>query len=271
MRIYTKGGDLPFRLFTFPDGQPHFELLRRDEWFTATIEVAITSPTALLEVLLVKDALEASGYVASLDIRYLLGARMDRRIDRRQPDTLAVIARTLNLAGFKSMRVLDPHSQATLSALEAKAVYPLSVIRALLQAAEPERMVIVAPDAGATERVRNILSGVHGSERFHVVQGLKHRDSQTGMLSGFGVADASLVKGKACLILDDICDGGGTFSGLAAELKKAGAGSVDLFVTHGIFSKGPRLEGIRQIHTTDSLTPVDADGLIVWPVLMSDE
>jgi ribose-phosphate pyrophosphokinase len=77
------------------------------------------------------------------------------------------------------------------------------------------------------------------------------------------VLDASAVRGKECLILDDICDGGGTFTGLATELHKAEAQAVDLFVTHGIFSKGGTLEGIRQIFTTDSYHPI---GQVVGPV-----
>ena len=44
--------------------------------------------------------------------------------------------------------------------------------------------------------------------------------------------------GRNCLIVDDICDGGGTFIPLAKKLKNAGAKTVTLYVTHGIFSKG---------------------------------
>ena len=44
--------------------------------------------------------------------------------------------------------------------------------------------------------------------------------------------------GRPCIIVDDICDGGGTFLGLAAELKKLNAGALILAVTHGLFTKG---------------------------------
>lgn len=270
MRIYTTAGDLPFRLFTFPDGQPHFELLAKDEWHSATIEAAITSPAALVDVLLAKETLDASGYVTSLDLRYLMGGRMDRRISQKQPHTLAVIGRTLALAGFYRVRVLDPHSDATLTAINAEAVYPLPVIAALLQAADPAQTVVIAPDAGATPRVDRILQSLGYADRFRVVHGIKHRDSQTGALSGFGVQDASAVDGKECLILDDICDGGGTFIGLAEQLHAAGARHVDLFVTHGIFSKGVPLKGIRFVHSTDSFPRSTAGGLSIWPLRMSD-
>ena len=70
------------------------------------------------------------------------------------------------------------------------------------------------------------------------------------------MADATRVRDKVCLILDDICDGGGTFTGLSHVLRGTyGARAVDLFVTHGIFSKGLPLDGIRAVHTTDSYRP----------------
>lgn len=251
MKIYTRAGELLFREFTFPDGQPHFELLHRNEFSDCVIETAIRSGHELLAVLLAKDALTASGYTVSLDIRYLLGARMDRPIYLGQPFTLAVVARALLAAGFRHIRVLDPHSAATTALLGCTSVLPLAEIKTVL-AELPLDTLIVAPDAGAAPRVEQILRAIALMERYRVVQGVKNRDAASGELSGFGVLDATVVRDRPCLIVDDICDGGGTFVGLAKELHAAGALAIDLFVTHGIFSKGPRLNGIRRIYTTDS-------------------
>lgn len=268
MRIYTPGGELPTKVFTFPDGQPHVELLHLDEFRTATIEMAVVSPHDLLCLLLAKDALDASGYITSLDIRYLTGARMDRRINGRQPATLDVVGRLIQGAGFRRVRVLDPHSPVSLVALNAEAVMPLKQVHAVLAHYEPERAVVVAPDAGATLRVDALLTTLGLHETFRVVQGLKHRDSSTGRLSGFSVVDASAVEGKTCVIVDDLCDGGGTFSGLAEKLTAGGAKAVDLYVTHGVFSKGLPLPGIRTVFTTDSYPRPDM-GAITFPVDMS--
>jgi ribose-phosphate pyrophosphokinase len=77
-------------------------------------------------------------------------------------------------------------------------------------------------------------------------------------LEGFRVYEDDL-QGKDCLIVDDICDGGGTFIGLAKELKKHNAGNLYLSVSHGIFSKG--LKELNQyftnIFTTDSFKTID--------------
>ena len=62
----------------------------------------------------------------------------------------------------------------------------------------------------------------------------------------------TLLSNRRILIVDDICDGGATFVGLAKELRAAGAKKVYLYVTHGIFSKGLPLEGIDKVFTTDS-------------------
>jgi len=267
VKIYTQAGELPFRLFTFPDGQQHFTLLSRDEFRVCVIETAIRNSSDLFNVLLAKDVLTQYGYVVSLDIRYLLGARMDRSIAVDQPFTLALVARILMGAGFARIRVLDPHSDVSTKLLGAKAVYPLDIIRTVIAGCGPDIM-IVAPDAGATSRVDRLLESLGMRDSLGVVQGLKHRDSQTGRLTGFGVQGASRVSGRECLIVDDLCDGGGTFTGLAAELRKAGATKVSLYVTHGIFSKGSVLDGIDQVFTTDSYTQVS--GVVCFPVSMSD-
>ena len=72
--------------------------------------------------------------------------------------------------------------------------------------------------------------------------------------------------GRDCLIMDDICDGGGTFVLLAEYLLRHGAASVGLAVTHGIFTKGIDIlfdAGISRIYTTDSFPQVPHDDLAV--------
>jgi ribose-phosphate pyrophosphokinase len=221
-----------------------------DGYRHATIETAITSANDLFDVLLVKDVLQHQGYAVNLDIRYLLGARMDRRIDAFQPFTLAVVAQLLNGAGFHRIRILDPHSTVSTSLLNAEAVYPVRALFQVLRHYNHDEDVVVAPDAGAIPRVDRLLKLTRVNLK--VVQGFKKRDPATGALSGFGVHNPEAVRGKHCLIVDDICDGGGTFVGLAAELHKVGAARVDLFVTHGLFTKTLPLPGITTIYTTDS-------------------
>ncbi len=64
------------------------------------------------------------------------------------------------------------------------------------------------------------------------------------------------------LVVDDICDGGGTFLGLADKFwKQTSISTLDLYVTHGIFSKGVRelLRMYHNVYSTDSYCRREAD------------
>lgn len=250
MRIYTPAGDLAFKAFSFPDGQPHVKLETHEREFeTVTVETALRHPTDLLTVALLADLLRGVGYQEILlDIRYLLGARMDRAISAMEPFTLQVVARWINSLGFNKVRILDAHSEvATRLIRNSENVLPKAVVAQVV--ATLPQVDVVIPDKGAQARVFALMNGLPG----FIHQCYKERDPNTGALSNFRVPSEGL-KGRDLLIIDDICDGGGTFVGLAKELRKAGAKKVFLFVTHGIFSKWLPLEGIDHIYTTDTYT-----------------
>lgn len=255
MRIYTPNGDLQFSTFTFPDGQPHFKLESHDsEPISVTIELALKTPTDLFMVGLVSDVLRASGYTTvNLDVRYLLAARMDRAIDSNQPFTLHLVSRLINGCGFNRVRVLDVHSVAATGLIRNSFnVLPFEAVKQVRQTLSDP--VPIAPDKGAWDRVTTLTDDF-------VVYCKKTRDPQTGALSGFTVPCKFRRRrlGREVLIIDDICDGGGTFVGLAKVLRAAGAEKVYLYVTHGIFSKGLPLDGIDHVYTTNSYTKAPAD------------
>jgi ribose-phosphate pyrophosphokinase len=128
----------------------------------------------------------------------------------------------------------------------------------------PMEYALVAPDKGAVDRVQR------WAEEYHLplVRCLKHRDPETGKLSGFQLDAPYDLRGVNCLIIDDLCDGGGTFAGISELLKAAGAPWVGLAVTHGVFSKGPQIPGIDYIWTTNSYQdfPDDLVNFSVTPV-----
>ena len=254
MRIYTKSGDLAFKTFTFPDGQPHFKLETYEREFdTVTIEVALRSGSDLLLTVLASDTLRQHGYQSVLlDVRYLLGARMDRAISVMEPFTLQSVARIINSCGFSTVRILDVHSEVAIRLIRnSENVLPRRIVQQVHCTCE--NALPVAPDKGAVTRLEEYF--------VEYVRAEKTRDLKTGKLSGFTIVDPSFIKNSPVLIIDDICDGGGTFVGLAKELRKAGATKVYLFVTHGVFSKGPDcLEGIDCIYTTDSYCPNRIEG-----------
>lgn len=94
---------------------------------------------------------------------------------------------------------------------------------------------VICPDKGALTRALKFA----WKYKLEVIMCEKTRDPSTGKLSNPKVIlDGKSLEGKKLLIVDDICDGGGTFEMLGQELKKFSPARLDLYVTHGIFSKG---------------------------------
>jgi ribose-phosphate pyrophosphokinase len=271
MRInlnHPERGDIAFKQFTFPDGQPHCEfdpavIAKAADAGPIDVIASIQSGNDLLGIGIALEALrslEKSSAVSTalkirLNISYLLGARMDRRIAPGQPDTLSVVARVVN--GWATLvdeiRVLDVHSAVAATHLPNLVhLYPdtlLSFALTDLALDDASRPTIVIPDAGAVPRVEAMMKRLALSHP--VARCVKKRDSQTGKLSGFELVSGD-VQGATVIIVDDICDGGGTFAGIAKTLRAAGAAHVVLCVTHGVFSKGFRIEGVDAIYCTDS-------------------
>lgn len=231
--------------FLFPDGQPHIKLKGLESAETHTIQCSIRSSDELVNVLMINEILRRDRqckYV-NLKLGYLIGARMDRPIDDLQPFTLSVVADALNTCRFNSIEIFNVHSIVAEKLLRAKNVLPLSAVRNI--GIKQRRMLAIAPDKGAQEWVANVVPG-------YSVSAEKDRESQTGKIHRFEVMSPEVVAGRECIIIDDICDGGATFKGLAKELRRCGAIRVELFVSHGIFSKGYYLEGIDKLYTTNT-------------------
>jgi len=116
-----------------------------------------------------------------------------------------------------------------------------------------EQPRIIIPDAGAKRRAEDFASELDVD--YELIQCEKHRDFATGKFTGFKMPP--LPAPGHYLIVDDICDGGGTFNLLAKEFAKdplAVESTLSLWVSHGIFSKGPNAISsvIGRIYTTDS-------------------
>lgn len=96
----------------------------------------------------------------------------------------------------------------------------------------PLNSVLLAPDKGAIQRVAQIAESMGLPSLFAT----KLRDYNTGRLTGVSVPD-ELYQYDHIFVIDDICDGGGTFIQLAQAIQKPST-TLHLYVTHGIFSKG---------------------------------
>ena len=162
------------------------------------------------------------------------------------------VAKDLNARRFPAVVVLDPHSDVAPALIDRCRVFAASFPE------DRQYDGVIAPDGGAAKRASYIASAL-GVRLYHA---WKTRDVGTGTLAGFGTEP--LPSGHY-LVVDDICDGGGTFVGLADALVAYGV-HADLYVTHGLFTKGtrPLLDRFGRVFCTDSIIG-DRPGVTVLP------
>lgn len=170
-----------------------------------------------------------------LSIPYFPYARQDRVMTEGESHSLKVIANLINSIKFSKVLIADPHSDVV-EALVDNAVIQRQ--HDLVLATVPnihDYDFLIAPDAGALKKIYK-LSQMCG---IPVICASKTRDVSTGEITGTKIQPEdylALSKSKRALVVDDICDGGRTFIELSKVLPSACA--LDLYVTHGIFSKG---------------------------------
>ncbi len=267
---------IKYKLVTFPDGQPHIKLETENiqPGHTCRIITRLASPADLLLALYANNTLLYCGFdKTELHVSYLMSARMDRVMTNGEPFSLKVIATILNAAGFSKIKIFDPHSEVCTALLDKSfAIDNIEFVRDAMadyrrknSNADLSRHCIVSPDAGALKKIHKVAAAL---DDIDVVECMKERDVKTGVLSGFKVFKESLA-GKTCFIIDDICDGGGTFIGVAKALKDLGAEKTILVVSHGIFSRGIDIQHVDEAYCTNSFKEFEVDNkhFNVFPVL----
>jgi ribose-phosphate pyrophosphokinase len=197
----------------------------------------------LIDLMMLVDAVRrAARYDVQIDLYmpYLPYARQDRVCNPGESLSVKVVADMINSLGFRTVACSDIHSEVGVALINNLRHFTLnSAINGLIQAdlGPSSGVVLVSPDAGSNKKVFDFAK-THGYK--DVVRADKKRDVETGKLTGFELyADAYKEHGnRNFLILDDICDGGGTFIGLAQKIREITCGDISLYVSHGIFSKG---------------------------------
>lgn len=254
MFVPVAAPEIEFNTFIFNGGEVHIRLNQNIDYSKidrVLITHRIKSSDDIMQILLAVDALYELG-INDIDlfIPYLPYARQDRVCVKGEAFSAKVMAGLLNSCNFNKVIIVDPHSEHSFvriinHKIQDAHMYVEEVLEGL-----PKDTVLVAPDKGSTGRVTSM--GLEMNRP--VVQGGKIRDQERGTLTGFTADIPKELKGKPMLIVDDICDGGGTFLGLADELKKQGSGDLYLYVTHGIFSAGftPLMEKFKHLFCTDS-------------------
>ena len=249
LHSFTAEGDMTsypdINFMSFPGGERHARLPVDDILLAGpvsfwSIEARVYTPADIMDLMLVTDALRRvipAGSILKLVMPYVPYARQDRVAVDGEPLSIAVFCNLINALAFDQVEIWDPHSDVTPALIKNVRIRPT---RDLMFAAFGMKgaasllreCAFVAPDAGARKRV-STLAKMFNTE---VVFADKKRDPVTGKLSGAQVQGD--VPAKPLLVVDDICDGGGTFIELARVLREKTDQPLYLYVTHGLFTKG---------------------------------
>jgi len=256
--FYDSGIEFPFTKRTFPAGETHVNvngLPTTNEYNVHIIHDKGNVNSDIIDSLLLLNAIRNINSVARivLTLPYLPYSRQDRACFRGDANSLKVIENIL-LSLFDQVETFDVHN---LDKFNGNNIRPTYLLQTLFQIYKDDYDFIVCPDKGAQSKF--IAYDIENTLEKPVIYCNKNRDPETGKLSGFSIENKGylLPEYKHGLIIDDICDGGGTFKGLSGLFKC----KLDLYVSHGIFSKGiSNIEdSFDKIITTNTVCPFKSD------------
>lgn len=251
------------RVERFNDGEIFvevFENVRGEDMF-------IIQPTSnpandnLMELLIMADALRrSSAHRVTAVLPYMGYARQDRRTKARTPISAKLVANMLVGTGIERILTMDLHAaqiqgffDIPVDNLYASPVFALDV-----KSHFRDRMgdlMVVSPDVGGVSRARELAKRVNAP--LSIVDKRREKAGEVAEMTVIGD-----VKGKVCLIVDDICDTAGTLCKAAEVLVDNGAQEVHAYISHGVMS-GPAVKRVsesvmKSLVLTDTIQPTEA-------------
>jgi len=234
----------PMIIKNFSDGEIYVkvqESVRGDDVF---IVQPLCNPVNenLMELLIIIDAFKrASAKSITAVIPYYGYARQDRKTSGREAITAKLVADLLTTAGVDRVLAMDLHTgqiQGYFNILVDHLFSTPILIDYLKKKNFDNEVVAVSPDAGGVERTR------HFAKRLNCPLAIidKRREAHNVAKVEYVIGD---VKGKTCLMFDDMIDTAGTITEGAKLLIKEGAKEVYVCAAHPVFS-GPALQRLEE-------------------------
>ncbi|GAB3446819.1 ribose-phosphate pyrophosphokinase [Insolitispirillum peregrinum] len=228
-------------------------------------DVFVVQPTSypandnLMELLVTLDALRrGSARRITAVIPYFGYARQDRKTGPRTPITSKLVANLITQAGANRVVTMDLHSGQIQGFFDIPVdnLYAAPLFTNDIRDRNgDERLMIVSPDVGGVVRARIIAKRLDAD--LAIIDKRRERAGVSEVMNIIGD-----VKGRTCILVDDMADSAGTLCNAAGALMNAGATSVSAYVTHGVLSGGAvaRVSSspLKELVITDSIQATEA-------------
>jgi len=218
----------------FSDGEFNFQI----EENSRGADVFIIQPTCpptdrnLMELLVMLDAFRrSSAQRVTAVIPYFGYARSDKKDRPRVPITAKLIANLIATAGAERVLTIDLHASQIQGFFDIPVdhLFAAPVIVNYFQNNPIENLIVVAPDTGGAERARAYAKRLDTG--LALCDKRREKANVAEVMNIVGDVD-----GKNCLIIDDMCDTGGTICKVAEALHRSGAENIYACFTHGVLS-----------------------------------
>ena len=230
--VHLEDSNIKYSISRFPDGEVQISLGDFSHKEQIQVKCRITNAEDLFILMQVLDILDRHEVSYVLSIYYLMGMRMDRVMDFNRPFTLKIVLNSLKNCNADNIEILEPHSDIYYDYRFGGKFTELYIENS------PSNNVwngfqIVLPDAGAKERYDFQYVGT-------ALTCSKVRDLTTGKILEIKIDNPEAISDKPLLILDDLCDGGDTFCGIAKAFNALNIPKerLNIAVTHMVNPKG---------------------------------
>ena len=219
----------------FSDGEIYIEINENIRGNSVFVIQSTSNPANdnLMELLLCIDALRrSSAKNITAVIPYYGYARQDRKVVPRTSISAKVVANLITNAGASRVVTVDLHAGQIQGFFDMPVdnlfTTPLFA-RYIKRKLKNKKLICVSPDVGGVQRTRGLATKIKAD--LAIIDKRRPKPGKSQVMNIIGD-----VKGKTCIIVDDIIDSGGTIVNAVDALKKSGATEVYVFITHAVLS-----------------------------------
>jgi len=218
----------------FSDGEFNFQIGENVRGSDVFIVQPTCPPTDqhLMELLIMMDAfVRASAERVTAVIPYFGYARSDKKDRPRVPISAKLVSNVIVKAGAERILTIDLHAAQIQGFFDIPVdhLYAAPIVVEYFRNNPIDNLIVVAPDTGGAERARAYAKRLDAG--LALCDKRRERANEADVMNIVGD-----VAGKNCLIVDDMCDTGGTICKVAEALHKAGANDIFAVFTHAVLS-----------------------------------